>query len=515
MKPEKCFLLLLGAGCCLHSMGQEPPAARDAAKRQQLEAMRLRGSPLPGAMDARIEKILKDQPAPRPGSRLRSLRTGDFIVEGPGHHLWALKVEGLDFAEWDGKTWQARPVPEAVASINLINADFLTDNHGQAWVLPFELDRTAVFDFASGQWHIFETLRQAVEQKLVPGDTLTKAYNSVNLGPASHMNGTKAFTHFDGNVHVLQKGQWHHTTLAEIGIKSRARMLTPFFSREGFFSIPYGDELFACQDGGTWRKIPNEEPESVPLRRVDPQPPPGGWGVSGTDIKSFCWDRTGAAWLATSTSGFLKWRDGIWKQLRDANEIMTLRPDASFTEVLLDSAGNGFLRYYGYDLVVHYEFVAAKPGGEVPAALWEPVSGGNGLIRLSGLTDGFQRWRLGAGKWSALGREPVIPFTGLLPGTYEVGLECFNAELSVLGPPSKVSFEIGGLTPTQVKEQIKLLRSPELSARENAAGVLRSQGAPALPALRVARAEYPEDESFQWWLQAVIQQIERSSEANR
>ncbi len=494
-------------------MGQEPPAARDAAKQQQLEAMRLRGSPPPSAMDVRVEKILKDQPAPRPGSRRRSLRTGDFMVEGPGHHLWALKVEGLNFAEWDGKTWQSRPIPAEVASINLINADFLTDNSGQAWVLPFELDRTAVFDFASGQWHVFETLRQAVEEKLVPGDTLTKAYHSVNLGPTSHMNGTKAFTHFDGDVHVLQKGQWYHTTLFEIGVKSRALMRTPFFSRDGFFSIPYGNELYSCLDDGKWQKIRGEEPESVPLRRVEPQPPQGGWGVTGTEIKSFCWDRTGAAWLATSTYGLLKWRDGIWRQLPDLSGAMTLRPDASFTEVLLDAAGNGFLRYHGYDLVVHYEFVAAKPGGEAPAAHWEPGSGGSGNIRLEGLGDGIQRWRLGSGKWSALGQEPVIKFSGLLPGAYEVGLECLNAELTVLGPPLKVNFDIGGLTPVQIKQQIGDLRSPELSAREKAGGVLRSQGVRALPALREARTEFPEDESLQWWLEAVIQQIEREPEA--
>lgn len=192
---------------------------------------------------------------------------------------------------------------------------------------------------------------------------------------------------------------------------------------------------------------------------------------------------------------------------------MTLRPDASFIEVLLDAAGNGFLRYHGYDLVVHYEFVAAKPGGEVPVAHWEPGSGGSGIVRVEGLGDGIQRWQLGSGKWSALVQKPVIKLTGLLPGAYEVGLECFNAELTVLGPPLKVNFDIGGLTPVQIKQQIGDLRSPELSVREKAGGVLRSQGVRALPALREARTEFPEDESLQWWLEAVIQQIEREPEA--
>jgi hypothetical protein len=35
----------------------------------------------------------------------------------------------------------------------------------------------------------------------------------------------------------------------------------------------------------------------------------------------------------------------------------------------------------------------------------------------------------------------------------------------------------------------------------------------ALPAWREARTEFPEDESLQWWLEAVIQQIEREPEA--
>lgn len=47
-----------------------------------------------------------------------------------------------------------------VASINLINADFLTDNSGQAWVLPFELDRTEFPEDGSLQWWLDAVIQQ-------------------------------------------------------------------------------------------------------------------------------------------------------------------------------------------------------------------------------------------------------------------------------------------------------------------------------------------------------------------
>ncbi len=81
--------------------------------------------------------------------------------------------------------------------------------------------------------------------------------------------------------------------------------------------------------------------------------------------------------------------------------------------------------------------------------------------------------------------------------------------------PLIVNFNIRGLTPAQAAEEINRLRSPELSVREKAAGVLRSQGTLTLPALRKARLEFPEDEPLQWWLQALIQGIEREAEAKR
>lgn len=462
--------------------------------------------------DSRVEKLLNEQPAPRPGSRQRSLRTGDFMVVGPEHRLWALKVDGFDFAEWDGSAWQPRPVPEAVASANLINADFLTDRQGQAWLLPHELDRTAVYDFAAGTWAVFETLREAVAAKLVPGDTLTGAHYSVNLGPTSHANGTKAFIHFDGDVHVYLGGQWHETTLTKIGIRSLAERGMPFFNREGLFCISSGDRLFACKADGRWEQIPPEEPLAVLLRRAGPlSPPREGWGIAGTEIRSFCLDRTGAYWLATSTAGLMKWRDGVSVQLMDRGQTFEVRPDSAFAEVLLDSAGNAFLRRDAYDLVVHYEAIAALPAGALPTARWEPATGGTGTLRVEGPAGGFHRWRLGDGPWSGLGTATAFPITGLLPGTYTAMLECFTMELSAAGPTLTVQFDIAGLTTAQINEQIKLLESPDADIKETAAATLRSQGARALPLLRAASAASPDKEALQWWLRAVMEQIEREA----
>ena len=94
-------------------------------------------------------------------------------------------------------------------------------------------------------------------------------------------------------------------------------------------------------------------------------------------------------------------------------------------------------------------------------------------------------------------------------------LECFTTELSTASPPLTVHFEIAGLTTAQFNEQIKLLESPDAAIKESAAAALRSQGALALPPLRAASAAVPDKEALQWWLLAVIQQIEREAAAKR
>jgi hypothetical protein len=53
------------------------------------------------------------------------------------------------------------------------------------------------------------------------------------------------------------------------------------------------------------------------------------------------------------------------------------------------------------------------------------------------------------------------------------------------------------------------LSSPDLDIRETAARKLKSQGPAALPLLRDARPSHAP--SVQWWIDAIIQHIERQS----
>jgi len=119
----------------------------------------------------------------------------------------------------------------------------------------------------------------------------------------------------------------------------------------------------------------------------------------------------------------------------------------------------------------------------------------------------WHTWSLDGGSWQPLRETSELAFADLLPGRHTVEVRAFNAELTPSNTTSTVAFEIALASEAQFAASLRGLASPGLDEREAAARMLRKQGPAAVPILRAAREAASSD--VQWWIDAIIQHIER------
>jgi hypothetical protein len=456
---------------------------------------------------ANEQKILLKQPVADPNSRRRTLLTTDFLVQDPCHHLWAFMVDGKKFSEWDGISWQERPVPDDVLEQNVQSSQFVADAHGQAWLWPLDAGPTSVFEFATGRWQVFETLREAVAARLVPGDCLAGSMDVMPV-PASHLNGTKALMHVDGRIEVLRAGAWHSTTVAEVSGAEGGTSDPLTFTHGGDLCFQVNEKYYAFGQENSWGEVPSKATLPGMDRYSSPATPRQIPGIA--NVRSSIWDRTGAAWIVAGDRHLHKWREGRSVAIMDGEKPLVM-PDTSFCYVLIDPVGNAFIRHCQWGAVGSYEFVAALPGTSGGAATLGTGKGGLVNIKLPDQAQGWRRWRNDGASWSDLTRELLITPKGLLPGTHHLEMAAFDDEFTLLEPSQKWEIKIDALVPDDLRQWIQLLGSPDLGRGEEAAQILVNQGPEALPALERALQEGSAEESRQWWLRAVIQRIKRES----
>ncbi len=511
--PASFRSLIAGAAWlvfCVPSYGQ--PAAAENGRIRDL--VRLADPSPPTETDLkrmareREQEMLREQPARVPGSRHRTILTTDFMVRDPRGHIWAFWVDGKKFSEWDGYMWQERAVPEAVLGSNGQSDKFVADTSGQAWLWPDNGGTTCVFDFATGQWQVFQTLREAVAVRLVPGDCLAGSF--VMPAPVSHRNGTKALIHLDGRIEVLRRGRWHTTTVLQAAGQSATVSDPLSFTLGGDVSVQVDEKYYALGQENSWRTVPAETVLPATERHMSIPPPRA---VPGLDkIRTSLWDRTGAAWIITSDRHLHKWREGRVVPVMDGEKPL-LMPDSFFADVLIDPVGNAFIVDSQWGPVVTYQFVAALSRGPMRSAMVEQSEGGMVSIKLpdQAQAQGWHRWRHGGEPWSKMTRSPLLDIPGLLPGTHQIELELVDEEFTLLAPILKWEVKIDVLASDKIRQWIQLLGSPDIERCEEAVQILVNQGSGALPALTKALQEIGAPENRQWWLRAVIQRIQREA----
>ena len=451
-------------------------------------------------------KVLAQQPAAVPGSRHRSIFTTDFIVQDQSQNVWAFMVDGKAFSKWDGLVWQDQPLPDAVAEYNSPSTNFAADANGQAWLWPVDGGPASVLDFASGLWQFYESLREAVAARLVPGDCMESQIGIMPC-PVSHLNGTKALLYSSKHVEVLRAGLWHSTSLVEF-FGEQPGINRPFaFTQGGDLCLQLNSRYYAFGDGDIWKEVPANT--TIPLKDTS-LIEPGPKLPEISSIQSSLWDRTGAAWIVGRDCRLYKWREGHLIAMMDGEKPLML-PNSWVHEVLIDRFGNAFI---GNPPGRRYEFVASQPRTPNQAATIEIEKGGLVSIK-SPQAGGWRRCRKDGEPWSKLTREQQMAPVELLPGKHQIEMEVLDEEFTLIEPTQKWEVVIEALPAAELRQRILLLGSQGMERNEEVARILVNQGSSAIPELKKALLDVNIEENQQWWLRAVIQRIEREVEVKR
>lgn len=452
----------------------------------------------------KLFKLPGDKPT-QVESRIASLRTGRIILQDSRLHLWALRGEEKDVAEWDGKAWHKRDLPEDLDSPKVI--DFASDSHDQGWWVPTDGGKTSVLNFADGSWRVFDSLEDAVAACLANGDHITMP-RYISFSAISHQNGNKGFLCYDGTVHVAYDGKWAKTDIHEIGGPDVRVSGKPFFGGDGLFCLPLGGKHFKLRKDGKWEEVPDADTSSDRTYLSDDSTPPPGCPVK--NISSTCYDRHGVAWLVTHDGALWKWLPGVAVQVKDHDRPVLLRPHSRVAEVLIDPQRNAFLRYSNGNELVPYEMLKAKAVPAIKRSQLARVEASSAFFELDPTPGLWHRWRMDQGNWQPPENRAELKLEGLLPGEHHLEIATFDEELNPVSASERLSFTITALAGGLVQAQIAQLKSGDLETQEATAKLLKAQGVNALPALKIA-LQQDSDESVRWWIAAIIQHIERQA----
>lgn len=447
-------------------------------------------APLPG-----------DKPRPT-ATRMVSLFSKGLIVEDLRHHMWARRLSESDLAEWDGTRWRTHDMPATWEGKGDI--PFEADSHDHGWALSYNNGKTPVLDFATGKWHVFDTLEQATAERLVPGDQVFP-YNLLTHEPMSHVNGIKAFI-VNGAIHVFREGRWTATEGNDITGPHSRGIHDPRFDANGILCVTANEKRFELRSDGQW--VATGQPAHAPPQPYLHEDHSVPQGCTVPDILFPCRDRFGVTWITTKQGGLWKWLDGVAVQVRDKDGTDLLRPCTHVRQVLIDTAHNALLRTnFERGGIYFYHVLSTLPPPPFKPATLAGTDVGSALIYLATAPGLRHRWQVDHAEWHPLARRSEIKLQGLSAGAHQVNVQYFDPELTPLAETQTLAFTIKAASTDEITLQIQQLHSQDLDTREAAAHVLRAQGPAALPALQQALQAANDDASLQWWLTAIIQHI--------
>ena len=451
-----------------------------------------------------------DKPRP-PSTRIATLLVRSAIVQDSRQHLWALRINEADLAEWDGHIWHSHGRPHEIEGI--AELEFTADHHDHGWLVPNDSGRTAVLDFATVTWKVFDTLEHAVAEKLVPGDHLFMR-TEVSRTVVSHANGGKGFISGGNVLHVFDQGRWLQIPMKDVSGNDGLYQLAPFFDDKGTFTIREENSLkdYHFRSTGAWDKTdaPEDSWKTAVHFNLQAQPPPAGCDLP--HLFSTAYDPQGTAWITTQEGELWRWHDNLGLSFSDKYGGHLMPPRAAINEVLLDAAHNACLRHRPPPLEsvpVRYDIVFATPApASVPPATVTDITPERATVHFPDLEGVWHRFRLDNQPWQPLGQRPHLFLSGLPPGPRQLLVESFGSDLHPLGKSQSLAFTIPAGPAKDLSKLLALLSSPDLAAREAAVHELEAQGPAILPQLQKLLSDPATDSTTQWWLKAVIQNIE-------
>jgi hypothetical protein len=120
-------------------------------------------------------------------------------------------------------------------------------------------------------------------------------------------------------------------------------------------------------------------------------------------------------------------------------------------------------------------------------------------------------WRLDDGNWSEPSPHTDVVFDFLPNGKHSFEARAIDEHLQIDSGSARKGFSVAVDRAKQVTREMALLLGKNFSARNQAVIGLSKQPVLAVPLLQKARARANDDQ--RWWIDAAIQEIERSSGA--
>ena len=293
---------------------------------------------------------------------------------------------------------------------------------------------------------------------------------------------------------------------------------SPFFDRDQRLCLPLDASIFQLEAKGTWRHFEQADAPERTTRPREARPDlPAGLPVASPT--SSARDRFGTYWLTTPRNELVKALPGVMAPAIHAGEGNPFRYGARIYEALVDPQGSAFLRTTGF-ATDYYEYVFLIRRSPPPETTIEKteVTGDTARFRFSAALQRAKdddskapvlfQWRVDGGAWEVLKDKNEITVSPLAAGEHRVEVRAYGDDLVADPTPAEAKFVVQIDPAEQQRKLLAQLASPDLDERERAARALNRLGAAALPMLRAHREGATPDVG--WWIQAVIQQIERA-----
>jgi len=441
-------------------------------------------------------------------SRPEILNTESMLIEDTEGRVFGWMDGGTKFRRWEDGEWNDLPQPELDTPVGGVH--LAADGHGRGWLVPENDGVAAVFDPDDGEWAEFGSFREALAAKMKPADRIRLGDYVGHMPVSSDADPPRiSFVGFDANVRYFDGEKWTQFPLSTIAGKESKITAAPFFRDDGRLALPIEDRLWSLSPEGEWNKEESgEEGKNVPLYIRDLPDLPTGADVSGAaagKITGAAYDRFGVCWISNSEGLLWKAIPGTIVSVLPKGEESPLRKGDNIREVVVDRDGTAFLRLeFGFGQGRHA--VIERRGG-LPAAEVKIMSVDGDMVRL-GLGDAFRhQWRINGGEWSQATGEKSVAVHGLLPGKHEIEARAWTEELVSSVEIASAEFEVTGMDETEFDRLLSVFEGESILEKEEAARRIASQGKAVLPRLAAARKNAAD--SLQWWIDAVVQRVER------
>jgi hypothetical protein len=280
-------------------------------------------------------------------------------------------------------------------------------------------------------------------------------------------------------------------------------------------AMPYlSDELRVDADG---RRIHVRHPKLAtydPAARswevaADPGPFTGSDRITPPDVQgvradSAARDEHGTVWF-THNRGLHKQAFGRTATVLRADEPHPFLDGRRLHEqqpVLVDARGNAVL--YANEIII----VPPKNAGPDTAAKLLQLDGNRARVEFSGSSAAMWRWRINDGAWSEAAAEPQQTIELPANGTHTIDVAAIDNELQIDSTPARLEVQVHVDWPQIFARDIEQLLNGTDRTRAAAIQSLQRNPDAALPLLREALPEA--NSSQRWWLEAAIQEMERT-----